>query len=140
MKCFLTLLVFLVVVLVCIDGKKKADKKPKLKEVTKLGKGGKHCKSGTKLICHLDMKLKLSSTLSKVCNNGKLENMKIPRGYQSPRGKLKQCLHKGKKFCHGDKITNFRSWTLEHKCDDGNIFYRNLLTGLRFSDKQLLNK
>ena len=26
--------------LVCIDGKKKADKKPKLKEVTKLGKGG----------------------------------------------------------------------------------------------------
>ena len=43
--------------------------------------------------CYLLVRSKLTSTLAKICNNGNLETMKVPAGYESPRGKLEQCTY-----------------------------------------------
>jgi len=114
--------------------------KKERKNVAKLGPEGKNCLAGGKLVCHKDIKTKFSSTLAVICNNGKLEKMKTPFGFKSPRGLLPQCEYKGKKYCEGNDVTHYREWFLEHKCERGTVIYRNLITGLEMVSDQILLK
>jgi len=119
---------------------RRATSSKERKNVAKLGPEGKNCLAGGKLVCHKDIKTKFSSTLAVICNNGKLEKMKTPFGFKSPRGLLPQCEYKGKKYCEGNDVTPYREWFLEHKCERGTVIYRNLITGLEMLSDQVTRK
>ena len=44
----------------------------------------------------------------------------------------------GKKYCHGDDVTDFSVWFLEHRCELGTVIYRNLITGLQMVTDQVI--
>merc|ERR1712059_34679 len=108
------------------------------KDVTILGLGGKNCKLGSRLICHKDIKSKLSGGRARICNNGKIEIMTIPPAFKSPRGDLPQCIYEGVKFCEGNTVKDYRQWFIEHKCESGTVIYRNLITGLEVVTDQVV--
>ena len=57
---------------------------------------GLSCGSGEFTVCHKDIAETISGIkgYAKVCNDGQVELMKVPLGYESPRKKYQVCFWK----------------------------------------------
>ena len=69
---------------------------------------GLSCGSGEFTVCHKDIAETISGITgyAKVCNDGKVELMKVPVGYVSPRKNFKVCLWEVRIFFLNQNLFN----------------------------------
>ena len=71
------------------------------------------------------------SGYAKVCNDGKVELMKVPSDYKSPREGYRLCSWQGRTACHNDEVSRESgAFPIKRVCVDGNIKVINDITGL----------